>query len=97
MARICEITGKKTISGNRRSHANNKTKRKFVVNLQKKRLFFEELGIWIACAVSTQAIRTISKNGLLPTLRKSAKAGTLSPNLLYILSLIASLKNTKNE
>lgn len=69
MARICEITGKKPISGNNVSHANNKTKRRFLPNLQKKRIWDEELGIWITLKISTSAMRTISKKGLSAVLR----------------------------
>ena len=71
MARVCQITGKKTVSGNNVSHANNKTKRKFYPNLQNKRLFLEEEGIWVNLRVSTHALRIINKLGLGQALRKS--------------------------
>lgn len=64
MARICDVTGKKAMSGNNVSHAMNKTKRKFNVNLQKKRFFSEELNKWVTLKVSSAAMRTISKKGL---------------------------------
>ncbi|AHM60653.1 50S ribosomal protein L28 [Flammeovirgaceae bacterium 311] len=78
MARVCQITGKKPVTGNNVSHANNKTKRKFYPNLQKKRFYLPEEDRWITLKVSTQALRTINKNGLLNTLKKAAKKGTLS-------------------
>lgn len=78
MARVCQVTGKKPVSGNNVSHANNKTKRKFYPNLQKKRFYLPEEDRWITLKVSTQALRTINKNGLLNTLKKAAKKGTLS-------------------
>jgi large subunit ribosomal protein L28 len=78
MARVCQVTGKKPVTGNNVSHANNKTKRKFYPNLQKKRFYLPEEDRWITLKVSTQALRTINKNGLLNTLKKAAKKGTLS-------------------
>jgi large subunit ribosomal protein L28 len=71
MARVCQITGKKTISGHNVSHANNKTKRKFYPNLQNKRLFLEEEGIWVNLRVSTHALRIINRMGLGQALKKS--------------------------
>ena len=64
MARVCDITGKKVQVGNNVSHANNKTKRKFYPNLQKKRFYIPEEDKWITLKVSTSAIRTINKNGI---------------------------------
>jgi large subunit ribosomal protein L28 len=78
MARVCQITGKKTQVGNNVSHANNKTKRKFYPNLQKKRFFLESEGAWVELKVSTAAIRTINKKGLEATLKDSFRKGTFS-------------------
>ena len=64
MARVCQVTGKKPIVGNSVSHSNIKTKRRFLPNLQKKRFFFAEEDRWITMKVSTDALRTINKNGL---------------------------------
>ena len=64
MARVCQVTGKKPIVGNSVSHSNIKTKRRFLPNLQKKRFFFAEEDRWVTLKVSTDAIRTINKNGL---------------------------------
>jgi len=82
MARVCDLTGKKTQSGNNVSHANNKTKRCFYPNLQKKRFYIAEEDRFITLKVSTSAIRTISKNGLLPTLRKAVAKGFLHKSFL---------------
>jgi large subunit ribosomal protein L28 len=71
MARVCQITGKRTVSGNNVSHANNKTKRKFYPNLQNKRLFLEEEGIWVSLRVSTHALRIINRLGLGQALKKA--------------------------
>jgi large subunit ribosomal protein L28 len=78
MAKVCQITGKRPIVGNNVSHANNKTKRRFNPNLQKKRFFLEEQGEWVTLKVSAKAIRTINKNGLTATLRKAATKGKLT-------------------
>ena len=78
MAKVCQITGKRTRTGNNVSHANNKTKRKFYPNLQKKRFFVESTGQWITLKLATSAIKTINKNGLEATLRRAHERGTLS-------------------
>ena len=71
MAKVCQITGKRTISGNNVSHANNRTKRKFYPNLHNKKLFLEEEKIWVNLKVSTHALRIINKLGLSQALRKA--------------------------
>ncbi|AMM51170.1 50S ribosomal protein L28 [Rufibacter sp. DG15C] len=75
MARVCDLTGKRTQVGNRVSHANNKTKRKFFPNLQKKRFYIPEEDAWVTLKVSTSAIRTISKNGIAAVLKKAKDEG----------------------
>lgn len=77
MARVCQITGKRPRVGNNVSHANNKTKRKFYPNLQKKRFYLPEEDRWITLKVSTSALRTINKNGLKAVLKKAAKSGNV--------------------
>lgn len=64
MARVCQVTGKKAVVGNTISHANNKTKRLFKVNLQRKRFFLAEENRWVTLTVSAKAIKTIAKRGL---------------------------------
>jgi large subunit ribosomal protein L28 len=64
MARVCQVTGKKPIVGNSVSHSNIKTKRRFLPNLQKKRLYFAEEDRWVTIKLSADALRTINKNGL---------------------------------
>ena len=78
MAKVCQITGKRTQVGNNVSHANNKTKRKFFPNLKTKRFFLESEGVWISLKVSMSALRTINKNGLERTIVDAARRGTLS-------------------
>jgi len=75
MARVCQVTGKKPISGNKVSHSNIKTKRRFLPNLQTKRYFLAEEDKWVTLKVSTEAIRTINKNGLLAVVKKLRAAG----------------------
>ncbi|MDH5381811.1 MAG: 50S ribosomal protein L28 [Cyclobacteriaceae bacterium] len=77
MSRVCQITGKKPISGNNVSHANNRTKRKFYPNLQKKRFFLPEDETWITLKVSTSALRTINKNGITSVLKKARENGNI--------------------
>ncbi len=97
MARVCQITGRKTITGNRRSHANNKTRRKFIVNLQRKNFFLKELGIFLPLSISTRAMRTIHKHGLIPTLRKAQKKNTLEKSLIPLVGLLRDLKHPHYE
>lgn len=75
MSRICQLTGKKSISGNSVSHSNVKTKRRFYANIQTKRIFVPESGKWITLTVSTSALRTISKLGLSAYIKKLEKKG----------------------
>lgn len=77
MARVCQITGKKTKSGNKVSHANNKTKRTFAPNIQKKRFFLSEENRWVTLKLSAKAIKTISSKGLSAVLAKATEAGYL--------------------
>lgn len=69
MARRCDLTGKSVLSGNNVSHANNKTRRKFLPNLQKKRIWVPEEGRFITLRVSTSALRTLDKKGLFGMLK----------------------------
>lgn len=75
MSRVCQISGKRPQVGNNVSHANNKTKRKFYPNLQKKRFYIPEEDKWITLKVSASAIRTINKNGITAVLKKARANG----------------------
>jgi large subunit ribosomal protein L28 len=75
MARKCQLTGKKAQVGNNVSHANNKTKRRFYPNLQKKRFYIPEEDRWITLKVSTSALRNINKNGIHTVLKEARKNG----------------------
>ena len=63
MAKVCVVTGKKPMSGNNVSHANNKTRRRQLPNLQWKTLFVPELNRTVRLRLSTRALRTIDKKG----------------------------------
>ena len=69
MSQKCMITGKKPLVGNNVSHANNKLKRRQNPNLQWKRIFVPELGRSVRIRITTRALRTINKKGLLPFLK----------------------------
>ncbi|MBN9297279.1 MAG: 50S ribosomal protein L28 [Filimonas sp.] len=75
MARVCQVTGKKPITGHHVSHSNIKTKRRFLPNLQTKRFFFAEEDRWVTLKVSTEAIRTINKNGLSSVIKEMRAQG----------------------
>jgi len=63
MSRRCDITGKGVLTGNNVSHANNKTRRRFLPNLQETSLLSDVLGTPVRLRLSTRAIRTVEKNG----------------------------------
>ncbi len=75
MARVCQLTGKKPITGNKVSHSNIKTKRRFLPNLQTKRYFIAEEDKWVTLKLSSEAIRTINKNGLLSVVKEMRANG----------------------
>jgi large subunit ribosomal protein L28 len=75
MARRDQITGKGPMSGNHVSHANNKVKRRFQVNLQKKRFYIPEEDRWITLRVSTQTIKTINRQGIKAVLDEARRKG----------------------
>ena len=75
MARVCQLTGKKRITGNNVSHSNIKTKRKFNPNIQEKRIYIPEEGKWIKLKVSTSVLRTMNKKGVSAVLKEARKQG----------------------
>ena len=64
MARVCQITGKKPMVGNNVSHANNRTKRRFLPNLQYRRFFVESENRWVRLRISNAGLRIIDKKGI---------------------------------
>ncbi len=75
MSRICQLTGKRPITGNNVSHSKRRTRRRFLPNLQKKRFYIPEVDKWVTLKVSTSALRTINKLGLYTYLKKLEKDG----------------------
>lgn len=75
MSRVCDLTGKRPVSGHYVSHSNRKTKRKFYPNLQKKRYFLTEEDRWVTLKVTTSAMKTINQKGLENYIRELRKKG----------------------
>lgn len=75
MARVCEVTGKKPMTGHHVSHANNKTKRRFLPNLQRRRFWVESEKRWITLRLTNAGLRTIDKNGIDAVLAKIRARG----------------------
>jgi large subunit ribosomal protein L28 len=73
MSRRCQLTGKRPLTGNRVSHAHNKTKRRQLPNLQTKRIFIPELNRWVRLRLSARSLRTLSKKGLMRFLKDEGK------------------------
>ncbi|HBC57265.1 MAG TPA: 50S ribosomal protein L28 [Gammaproteobacteria bacterium] len=64
MSRVCQVTGKRPVTGNNVSHANNKTRRRFLPNLHRKRFWVESENRWVSLRVSTKGLRIIDKKGI---------------------------------
>ncbi|MDH5216312.1 MAG: 50S ribosomal protein L28 [Gammaproteobacteria bacterium] len=64
MSKVCQVTGKRPITGNNVSHANNKTKRRFLPNLQSRRFWVQSESRWVRLRVSTKGMRVIDKVGI---------------------------------
>lgn len=64
MSRVCQVTGKKPVLGNNVSHANNKTRRRFLPNLHYRRFWVENENRWVSLRVSQAGLRTIDKKGI---------------------------------
>ena len=75
MSRVCELTGKKAMVGNNVSHALNRTKRRFNVNLISKRFYIPAEGKWIKLKVSTSALKNINKKGISAVLKEAREKG----------------------
>ena len=77
MARVCKVTGKKPMVGNNVSHANNKTKRRFLPNLQYRRFWIESEKRWLSLRISCAGLRTIDKKGIEVVLADLRKRGEI--------------------
>ena len=75
MSRVCQVTGKRTTSGNNVSHAMNKTRRRFMPNLHERRFWVASENRWVKLRVSTKGLRTLDKNGIDAVLADLRKRG----------------------
>lgn len=75
MSRVCQVTGKRVQVGNNVSHANNKTRRRFLPNLHYRRLWVESEKRWVRLRVSQQGLRTIDKKGIDAVLAEMRRRG----------------------
>ena len=75
MSRVCQITGKKTVTGNNVAHSNKRTKRKYYPNLFEKKFYIPEEDRWITLRVSAAGIRLINKVGISEALRRAKEKG----------------------
>lgn len=75
MSRVCQVTGKRVRTGYNVSHANNKTKRRFLPNLQYRRLWVDSEKRWVRLRVSRQGLRTIDKKGIDTVLTEMRERG----------------------
>jgi large subunit ribosomal protein L28 len=78
MSKICQVTGKKAMTGNNVSHSKRRTKRKFYPNLFVKKYYLAEEERWISLKISASGIRLISKNGITSVLKEAKAKGYIS-------------------
>ena len=77
MARVCQLSGKKPMSGNNVSHSNKKTKRRFHLNLIKKKFYIPSTGEWITLKVTVSTLKTIDKKGISEVMKIAKEKGIL--------------------
>lgn len=75
MSKVCQVTGKRPITGNNVSHSNRKNKRRFLPNLHQHRFWVEEEGRWVTLRVSSKGMRIIDKKGIDSVLQDIRKRG----------------------
>lgn len=95
MAKQCRISLKKTVFGNRVSHANNKSRRRFLPNLQKFSLFSEKLGKKITLSITPYGMRTVEHNGGIDSYLIKTSSQKLTPFLKKIKKQLISIKKDK--
>ena len=74
MAKVCQVTGKRPLSGNNVSHANNKTRRRFYPNLHTHRFWVESENRFVKLKLSAKGLRVIDKNCIIPIFRRDGRA-----------------------
>ena len=77
MSRVCQITGKRAMVGNTVSHSKRRVKRKFNVNLFKKKFYYPEENRWVTLTVSASGIRTINKKGVNAAIQEAKEKGII--------------------
>jgi len=92
MARVCELTGKKVMTGNNVSHAHNKTRRRFLPNLTKATLISDTLGRSVSLRISTHALRSVEHNDGLDNFLLKARDADLSAAALKLKKEIKKKK-----
>jgi large subunit ribosomal protein L28 len=97
MSRRCELTGKGVLAGNNVSHAQNKTRRRFIPNLRSTKLYSEALGQMISLKLSASAIRTVEKNGGLDAFLMSRNDSKLPAEALRLKRRIEKAAARKQE
>ena len=97
MSRVCQVTGKKPVTGNNVSHANNKTRRRFLPNLQETSLWSEVLGEMVRFRVSVYAIRSVEHKGGLDAYLKHSADSVLSSNAVKIKRRIKKILSRQAE
>ncbi len=97
MARRCDITGKGVMTGNNVSHAMNKTRRRFLPNVQNTRVMSDILGEWVRVCVSTQGLRTIEHNGGLDAFLLGTPNRKLAPEARRIKRRIEKARAKKAD
>ena len=75
MSRVCQLTGKRPVAGNNVSHSNRRTKRRFLPNLHKNKIYIPEVDRWVNLKISSTALRTINKLGVYAYLKKLESKG----------------------
>jgi len=93
MSRRCQLTGRGVQTGNNVSHAHNKTRRRFLPNLQKTSLFSEALGQGVRLKVSAYAIRTVEQKGGLDAFLLDTQDANLEPEILRLKKRIKKAQN----
>lgn len=88
MSRKCQVTGKAPMSGNNVSHAENRTRRRFLPNIQDTRLYSEALGRWVAMKVTTNGLRTVEHKGGLDSFLINTAKTKLDPKLRKIKAAV---------
>ena len=96
MVKRCSITNKKPMSGNNVSHAVNKTKRRFLPNLQNVSFFSEILGKKVRLKVTSKGIKTVEKKGGIDNYVITSKSSMLAPEIIKLKKLIVSRKDNKD-